>query len=446
MTLNPSSLYPALVYLNFTLLPMTETPACDYRFEAYLIQITSDKQTSETYVYYEGTNFYAASPNTLPNPTVNDLTNAGPQTGIRPGAEMYLNWTPGLSTLGRITDSGSYQSGQSGLGLWSNGQPNTITVKVTWLGSISYTGNYAQSAPSNNETVAQVELAKFGAGFLYNTMVPQDQLSQMDPLNPPTPKPSAAPNPSPSYPPAPSPTPKPTPSPGTVPMFNVNVAYAYVGARNDSLTSPNQPWGGTSASNASSMYPNVGYLTFASTGSQSCDAKIEVYLIQFSSDTGVNQSYVYAMGANYTSSYDTSRVQGMDADVNDFVEMGPNSSMMVDNGISVQNNFNASLVTGSPFLGASVGDFGWYHSGPSGLGIWANGQPNAVTLTVYRLGWVTLKGQSISVDFANPNDVAVQVQLSKFGNGFLYNTIFSPDELGQINLCNPPILRSQAPN
>jgi hypothetical protein len=432
------------VYLNFTLVPIAEKPACDYKFEAYLVQIVSDKGTSETYVYYEGTNFYAVSPGTLPNPTVNDLTNAGPQTGIRPGAGIFLNWPPGQSALGRITDSGSYQSGQSGLGLWSNGQPNKITVKVTWLGSISYNGNYAQSAQSNNETVAQVELARFGAGFLYNTMVPQDQLSLMDPLNPPTPKTLASPNPSPSYLPAPSPSPRPTPPPGTVPMFKVDVAYAYVGWRNGSLTSPNQPWGGTSL-NASCLYPNVAYLTFASTGSQPCDAKIEVYLIQFSSDTGVNQSYVYAMGANYSSSYDASRVQGMIADVNDFVEMGPNSSMMVDNGISVQNHFNTSLVTGSPFWGASVGDFGGYHSGPSGLGIWGNGQPSAVTLTVYRLGWVTLNGQSISVTFANSNDAAVQVHLSKFGNGFLCNTIFSQDELAQIDLFNPPILKLQAP-
>jgi len=151
------------------------------------------------------------------------------------------------------------------------------------------------------------------------------------------------------------------------------------------------------------------------------------------------------MGANYTASYSASRVQGMTADVNDFVEFGPNSSMMIDNGISVQNHFNTSLVTGAPYVGSSVSDFGWGQSGPSGLGIWNKGQPSTVTLAVYRLGWVALNGQSISVTFANPNEIAVEVQLSKFGNGFLYNTILSPDRLSQIDLFNPPILNLKPP-
>jgi hypothetical protein len=37
---------------------------------------------------------------------------------------------------------------------------------------------------SGTEVIQHIQLQKFGDGFVYNTLFPEDQLSQIDPLNP----------------------------------------------------------------------------------------------------------------------------------------------------------------------------------------------------------------------------------------------------------------------
>jgi len=65
------------------------------------------------------------------------------------------------------------------------------------------------------------------------------------------------------------------------------------------------------------------------------------------------------------------------------------------------------------------------------------GEPEMITISVRRLGWITFNGDSIVVTLANGEEIA-SVQLEKFGNGFLYNNLLSEDQLSKIDLLNPP--------
>jgi hypothetical protein len=101
---------------------------------------------------------------------------------------LRANITVNESFLGlRITDSASYTSGSSSLGLWSSGAPSTITLtlqRVGWWtvkdGSVSIAAN-----PERDEVLLQVQLEAFGDGFLYNELVPEEKLAQIDPFDPP---------------------------------------------------------------------------------------------------------------------------------------------------------------------------------------------------------------------------------------------------------------------
>jgi hypothetical protein len=66
-----------------------------------------------------------------------------------------------------------------------------------------------------------------------------------------------------------------------------------------------------------------------------------------------------------------------------------------------------------------------------------------ISLSVVRLGWITLEGDSAQTQLYL-NETVKHVELSKYQNGYLYNTLFSQDELSQIDLLNP-LLQSSPP-
>ncbi len=98
------------------------------------------------------------------------------------------------------------------------------SLTVEWMGAELFNLTSLLGYSGNNETlIQQVNLESFQGGYLYNTIYSQDQLSQIDLLNPTqstpsTPPPSSSPSPPPS---TSTPTPTPpsrTPSP-SIPEF-----------------------------------------------------------------------------------------------------------------------------------------------------------------------------------------------------------------------------------
>jgi hypothetical protein len=76
-----------------------------------------------------------------------------------------------------------------------------ISISVIRLGWITVDGNSTQTNLLHNETITHVELSKYQNGFLYNTLLPQEQLPQIDLFSPlksfnatsPTPTPTSSP-------------------------------------------------------------------------------------------------------------------------------------------------------------------------------------------------------------------------------------------------------------
>jgi hypothetical protein len=61
---------------------------------------------------------------------------------------------------------------------------DAIYIDIRRLGSVTLNGNFTVAALSSNEILQHFELKKFGGGFLYNDMIPDSQLSQINLLSP----------------------------------------------------------------------------------------------------------------------------------------------------------------------------------------------------------------------------------------------------------------------
>lgn len=202
-------------------------------------------------------------------------------------------------------------------------------------------------------------------------------------------------------------------------QFNVDIAYAYVGKG-----PPEAPHGhfGWDKNYPVSLYPSVIYfnVTYVSSAMPVlCDALIEVFLIQIISDKGPIESYAYFEGTNYVPSFSDSELALLTAHIYDLLDLNS-----VD---GVMGHFRFNWTEGKSVFGGQVGSFGSYSSNPPELGLWSAGKPNAIYVKICRIGYVTIKGDSISVcvDTISANTL----QLPKFGDGFLYNKIVSADKM-----------------
>lgn len=70
--------------------------------------------------------------------------------------------------------------------------------------------------------------------------------------------------------------------------------------------------------------------------------------------------------------------------------------------------------------------------------MWSAGQPDAISITIYRLGYVTMTNGAISVysDKAASNALT-QIQLQTYSDGFLNNKVVATNKLSQIDLFHP---------
>ena len=165
--------------LNFTRLS-EEVDICDAKVEVYRIEVYSNERFIGNLLKYEGLihnqsiigqplRFF---PDFDSNPFYEDSISGG-------GGGATTRWPIGES---RVTFSGG------GGTTWARtfGEPETIFITVTRLGWVMLTGNSTEAVVlSEPEVVAEVQLEKYRDGFLYNNLISEDQLSQLDdPLYP----------------------------------------------------------------------------------------------------------------------------------------------------------------------------------------------------------------------------------------------------------------------
>jgi hypothetical protein len=223
------------------------------------------------------------------------------------------------------------------------------------------------------------------------------------------------------------------------PMFNVKVSYAFVGLRTQHLTLPNHMQSQIliDTLNAASLYPSLICLDVVKTSNspiEPCNAQIEVYQIQVTTDTGVKESYIYTIGTNVNPAFsNASQLTTLRPYIADLF-----NSQGIDN---AKGYFFINSTIGQSISGTRSGSLGKYQSNPSTLGFWTAGQPNAVEISIQRSGYILLKDDSISVVNSDAHVVTTtQVQLEKSGNGFLFNTAIPQERLQMIsNPFNPPL-------
>ena len=238
---------------------------------------------------------------------------------------------------------------------------------------------------------------------------------------------------------------------GTTGLFDVDVVYAYVEKHNETVPVFEDEKGTvvdlhffTDAE--SFRYPTPANITlFVSTtnitnvshfvainftllsedGTQ-YDAKTEVFLISFSSQEGVIGCEQTYRGVVYNES-----VQRPVFDVFD------------------QMNFNGGeIVSGTGGLVDNLGvDESWisYSSDNGNSWVPTFGSPESITISIERLGWFTVTGDSKEHTILPEPQVVTEVTLDKYDSGFLYNTLIPESELSNIDLTQPRIYEYYTP-
>jgi hypothetical protein len=222
-------------------------------------------------------------------------------------------------------------------------------------------------------------------------------------------------------------------------QFRVNLAYAYVGPAPQSVTTYFEK-----ATNETmtlvSLYPAVVRLNVTCIPSaqiKDCDAAVEVYGVKIVTDKGIAEYHAYFAGTNYNPSFSNDSRSTLIQYVSNLA----NISLYSD----VVGNFKINWVGSNSVLSSSIGSITEYTSAQnSALGLFSAGKPNAISVTIYRIGYITMTNGSVSVfeDAVNSSLIDV-VQLGNYGDGFLHNGLVPTALLPQENLFQP-IARSKS--
>jgi hypothetical protein len=209
------------------------------------------------------------------------------------------------------------------------------------------------------------------------------------------------------------------------PWFCVHVPYAYLVAKNGTFDDYEYPdYVYTNETDVES----VGHLVLlnftlaTSIKNVEADARIEYFLIELRSENGVI--------------------------MNDFAFVGTNSDSSFGFGdfhFSRDGWFDTSNMSGGGLLKYNWTDGDsilWPSSGGSTGTIMEDSavskimQAEELFITVYRLGWVTFSANSTLVTLSH-DEVVSQIQLQKYGEGWLFNDLIPDDELAKTDLWKP---------
>jgi hypothetical protein len=171
-------------------------------------------------------------------------------------------------------------------------------------------------------------------------------------------------------------------------------------------------------------------LTRVSEDVDPCDAKLLVYLVKFYSDSGLVGNVGLFEGIIYNNDL-------MTVPENETGE-GRGSALYIPIGVFINEMFGEHA--GFLQLG---GSFGAWNVGESRTGstsgFWDSGfeEPESIFASVSLMGWVTLRGNSTDSVVLDEPKVVAEVEMEKFGDGFLYNTLIPEDELSDLDPIKP---------
>ena len=213
-------------------------------------------------------------------------------------------------------------------------------------------------------------------------------------------------------------------------QFAFDIVYAYIGQgpSDSSYTDTNGALMSPRSLNPSAVVLNI--TRIPCNPIKSCDAEIEVYKVQISSDTGAVENHCYFIGTNNDPSFSDSELSTLFERVKDL-------SILTDATV-VRGNFEFNWTQNTSFLSLTIGSTGHYSTAISGLGLWRAGTPNNISVTLQRVGYMTISNGSISIYKDAPTaDITAITQLDNYGKGFLHNSLVPADKLSQTNLFHP---------
>lgn len=207
---------------------------------------------------------------------------------------------------------------------------------------------------------------------------------------------------------------------GNQPALSFNLTYAYIGDywnNNSNVNDGNYGW------KYHINYRTVPKIDIDDFNSKQYFAAYEYYLLEVSTEDGAIatlgvESHVYSPAYR---SYNSSTYP-------DFV------SQQLFTNISTNQMTDAAHMQG-PAMASNGTGYGQLMGSASDWNI-ANGKPETIILKVRLLGWVIINDNSTTIHNGN-SELIAEVQLQNYGSGFLYNKLFSPDELAQINPVMP---------
>lgn len=216
-------------------------------------------------------------------------------------------------------------------------------------------------------------------------------------------------------------------------QFQIHVAYAYVGPAPSSINTYFDHATNTTMRLAS-QYPSVVRLNISlvpNTQIAGCDAVVEVYGIKIASDKGPAEYRAYFMGTNYNPSLSNASLSTLIQHVTELYDVSLYSNLA--------GNFKFNWDNHTSFLTNTLGSITSYTSADtSALGLFSAGKPNAVSVTIYRIGYITITNGSVSI-FEDPSNSAPKdmAQLDNYESGFLHNDLVTSGQLPQENLFQP---------
>jgi len=184
--------YWRVLVLNFTLNPEAENEIYDARFEYYEFQLYTDKEQLGNISYFVGTNrtnlfdFDRESFHFMRDDWF-DSNSSGIFTPHW-NASSLLEDSP--SVLSRYSSPTGHTTGYN---LRYNEAPRMVAalreaeilfIDIRKTGSLTFNGNSTLVTLPEHGFLQHLELKKYGDGFLYNALFPEDQLSQIDLFNP----------------------------------------------------------------------------------------------------------------------------------------------------------------------------------------------------------------------------------------------------------------------
>ncbi len=195
------------------------------------------------------------------------------------------------------------------------------------------------------------------------------------------------------------------------PQFNIDISYVYIGDywNNNSVTA-NQSYGWVYGL----VFKTDPYFNFIT---MDADAVFEYYTIEISTENGIIGNVTLASHASRPNF--------------DPKTLFKYSTLPPDQWFAVNTS-------------RSSGHYGLYPNG-TGLGTingpgddWNRtaGEPETLTVTLRRIGWVILNN-NFTVSHMASSDVVFQIQLEKYRDGFIYNNLFTQEQLSQINPAMP---------